>query len=266
MIELLVVIAIIAILAAMLLPALAKAKEKAKATQCLSNMKQLQLCYNMYCNDNNDSLPPNASSGGMLTSVNSWVQGDAQVDVTPDNIKKGLFYQYNQQPGIYACPSNLKTIPAPIGTPNVAPGTPLPQTRTCAVNFALGGSTAANNYTVGQKLTAPGGGAITGLSKYNQIITPPVAQMIVFVDENENQVGDGAFGINPAPDDSWWELPGTRHNKGATFSFADAHAEYWKWHGHSVTTVVAAGYAGSTVGDTPTDPDLSRVEAGSISQ
>jgi prepilin-type N-terminal cleavage/methylation domain-containing protein len=62
LIELLVVIAIIAILAAMLLPALASAKARAKAIQCVSNMRQLQVCYHMYCDDNNGSLPANLAT------------------------------------------------------------------------------------------------------------------------------------------------------------------------------------------------------------
>src|SRR5580658_3128868 len=80
LIELLVVIAIIAILAALLLPSLARAKDQSKTTQCESNMKQLQLCYHMYVGDNNDRLPPNESEGADDTTTNSWISGDAQTD------------------------------------------------------------------------------------------------------------------------------------------------------------------------------------------
>ena len=84
MIELLVVIAIIAILAAMLLPALARAKCKAKRTQCVSNMKQLQLCWQMYTDDNNDLVPLNGGTPipgpGGNSLPNSWITGGGQSD------------------------------------------------------------------------------------------------------------------------------------------------------------------------------------------
>src|SRR5215472_16659082 len=100
LIELLVVIAIIAILAAMLLPALSKAKERALTAQCIGNLRQLQLCYRMYCDENNNLLPPN---GGTVTTgaANSWIgQSDAQKDATTINIQGGMLYRYNTSAGI----------------------------------------------------------------------------------------------------------------------------------------------------------------------
>jgi prepilin-type N-terminal cleavage/methylation domain-containing protein/prepilin-type processing-associated H-X9-DG protein len=251
LIELLVVIAIIAILAGLLLPALAKAKQKALTTECLNNMKQLQLCYQMYIGDNNNWLPPNEGNG-QFGAAGSWVTGDARTDPNTTNIQAGVLFPYNASVAIYACPANRKMIQRTGLPPNNGP---IPETRTCSINVALYG-------------TDPGvpisndGDTFATLHTDADFVNPGPSQMLVFVDENEDCCGDGEFGLHRASSGSviWWNVPGVRH-QGATFSFADGHVEFFKWHGTALYNVPASVITAGG-GLTPDNSDdLPRCEA-----
>src|SRR5262249_17922934 len=116
LIELLVVIAIIAILAAMLLPALTRAKFKAQQSACLNNIRQLQLPWLIYPDENNDVLPLNPKGSG----ANAWIQGDVSSTTGSTNthpIEIGVLFPYNRSVGIYRCPAD--NLPDPRAGPAI---------------------------------------------------------------------------------------------------------------------------------------------------
>jgi prepilin-type N-terminal cleavage/methylation domain-containing protein/prepilin-type processing-associated H-X9-DG protein len=229
LIELLVVIAIIAILAALLLPSLAKAKEEGRRANCTSNLRQLTLCWEMYADDNQGLLAPNnwidysGVGGGDNVSV-SWCNGDALMDTTTSNLQTGLLFCYNTSAGIYHCPSDVSTIVD-------ANGNPLPQLRVRSYNM----SQSVNGLGVYVDPSLNGNMAVDVtqpcFEKLSQVTNPPPARLFVFLDENEGTLADDQFGY-PMPNygyGSWWDMPSNRHNQGADLSFADGHVEYWHW-------------------------------------
>jgi len=223
LIELLVVIAIIAILAALLLPALAKAKLKAQQIGCLNNYRQLQFCWQMYCDDNRDTLPANEAinisynRAALSVGVNSWLQGNAWTDTSLTNIQRGALFNYNKSVNIYKCPGDVST---------VRDKGQIPRTRSVSMNMYMNvrGDPTDSDYR-------------RCWHKMAQIRNPGPTKAIVFLDEHEKSIQQSAFGIN-APD-RWWlfgtplwtwiSFPATRHNNGCSFSFADGHAETWRW-------------------------------------
>jgi prepilin-type N-terminal cleavage/methylation domain-containing protein/prepilin-type processing-associated H-X9-DG protein len=254
LVELLVVVAILAILAAMQVPALTGTKVKARTTCCLSNMKQLQVCWQMYADDNHDLLPPNGSSiapGAGGNSTNAWILGNAQTNPPLPYIAIGLLYPYNKLLSLYECPANTRQLTYPADPPfNFSPWVG-PQARTVSINYPLGGSTPS-----GSELLLTG---VRPVLKYSEIKSPNPEpdKMFVFMDENEFSVDDGRFAIDPAGSgrNRWWNLPGSRHDKGATLSFADGHVEYWQWHGTAVLTFKAYKQAADN------SDDLTRIQA-----
>lgn len=239
LIELLVVIAIIAILAGMLLPALSKAKTKAQATQCLSNLKQLGLAWVMYYGDYNDRLVPN-----WLGTTNAWIGGNVATLPGATNeldIRNAKLYPYNSSVGIYRDPaSNV----LPDGLKAQRAKIPKGLVRTYSMNGRIGGS---NGQDGGTDTSWVLGTKYPQFTKFSAIVSPSPSGCLVFIDESKETIDDGYYATKAPPSNIWQNSPTARHGKSAAFSFADGHAEVYRWRilgvdqGLDVTSTASKG-------------------------
>ena len=249
LIELLVVIAIIAILAAMLLPALAKAKQKAQAMQCLANERQLALAWIMYAGDHHDYLVPNRGIGG-ANGVNysadprteSQLQpGGANADWCPGNllipadliprtqypgnskyswwIQAGLIYPYLNSFSVYHCPAD---------------NTIVPRGATAFTSRSL--RTYSMNCWV-QPMDSPGynttiWNGITGYHAYTKLASmtrPGASRTWVFMEENPYSIDDAFFAVDPTQTTTWYNSPAVLHGNASQMAYGDGHAAARQW-------------------------------------
>ena len=254
LIELLVVIAIIAILAALLLPTLAKAKAKAVGIQCLGNLKQLQLGWQVYTGDNNEFIPGNhwymqGGLGGFSRGPLNWITGWERADQADnaDNTNSALFLdsqwaslgQYTKSAAIYRCPASKV---------NVREGGSLfPLARTVSMNGWMG------------YINQPDNPGFQSFRKTLELTALTASDALVFVDERDDSVDDGFFGLDMV-NNTIRNLPSTFHGGSGAVTFADGHAELHRWRSPGLIIAQQMSVATTGYGVIPVaanDPDLS---------
>jgi len=269
LIELLVVIVIIAIVAAMLLPVLSKAKTKAMGITCMNNTHQLTLAWRLYSEDNNDRLCLSSDDGnGTLpylavaskNPTNNWAWTWSKMSFsggttpgaqynwdTKADIELRPLWQYNKSPQIYRCPADKSTVLDDQGNT-------VSRVRSFSMNFFMGGFAGGS---------AAGGVGVRGWGSSYPVYyrmgdltalgsSPGAARTYVFVDERSDCINWGNFmtdmsgyptspTANPSPGLYEWneDLPASYHNLACGFSFADGHSEIHRWHDGTTTPPIA---------------------------
>jgi prepilin-type N-terminal cleavage/methylation domain-containing protein/prepilin-type processing-associated H-X9-DG protein len=259
LIELLVVVAIIAILAALLLPALRLAKQKAQNIQCLNNNRQLALGWLMYAQDNQDRLVYASDDGsGAANPQNQYAWTQQHLDYSDDrknwdpaaDIELGPLWPYFKSAAVYKCPADHSVVKV---------GNELkPRVRTIAMNLFLGGFAGKSfgpmkGYKVLFKTTE--------LSDPN---SPGASKTFLFLDEREDVINWGNFmtdmrGYSPHNPELFvfnQDLPGMYHNRACGFSFCDGHSEIKKWLDPRTTPPLQVGTYVITIYPVPGDVDV----------
>ncbi|HXB60009.1 MAG TPA: prepilin-type N-terminal cleavage/methylation domain-containing protein [Candidatus Acidoferrales bacterium] len=259
LIELLVVIAIIAILAAILLPVLARAKVRAYGISCVNNLRQLSVAWTLYSNENNDwivqsgqnstttypiptqYLPGNPQANWVLGAVNA-AAGSAATNLA--FIENGLLYPYVNNVAVYKCPADQKKV---LGALTV---------RSMSMNAWMNPLETWND-VIGYIGTA----RCRVFRRQNELVGPRPDMAWLFIDENPNSINDGWFVCDPNNNNMWYDVPATYHDNAGGLSYADGHAEIKVWRDPNVLDA-----KGNNVPRDPSCPDLSWLQQRSSSK
>jgi prepilin-type N-terminal cleavage/methylation domain-containing protein len=237
LIELLVVIAIIAILAAMLLPALSKSKISAQGISCMNNTRQLMMAWRLYAGDNNDGLP-GADAAGLGPE---W-DGGGFMDFAPNNpvnydisrtIARSPLWQYcGKSARVWKCPGDRSTV--------LSNNVSVPRVRSLSMNSFVGGESP-------EGFTGVPIGTWRVFTKMSQITRP--SNIMGVLDEREDSINNGWWGINmngtprgmtPAIPSryAFFDFPAFYHNRAGGVSFTDGHSEIHRWKdGRTMTPI-----------------------------
>ncbi len=263
LIELLVVIAIIAILAALLLPALNKSKLKAQGVMCMNSHRQLALAWRLYTDDNRDML---LYASGDTTGFQPGVWMSGTLDFSPGNLsnwdpsvdiyRSPMWPYCGKSLGIFKCPSDNSFV--------TVAGVQKPRVRSMVMNLYLGG------------FKGTGGGVFSDKSwrlykKYSELAIPGPTKIFVFLDEREDAINWGNFYTDmkgyptpamPAGNAGSYmlaDMPGTYHHNACGFSFADGHSEIKRWQDPRTYPALKKGgllFDGSTEIPSPRNRDV----------
>ncbi len=203
LIELLVVIAIIAILLAILLPGLKRVKEQGKRIVCLSNLRQMTMCWEMYAEENDGKIVNGNTGTGCWVY---WPGRGATEQLRIQGIEDGLLFPYSSSIDIYKCPTGIRDELVTYAIMDRMNGASIPGARKLIKNKS--------------EITSPG-------------------RRAVFVDEGRLSPSSWTIWYDQ---EKWWDQITARHGNGTDFSFADGHSEYWKWSDERTLWVCNADY------------------------